>query len=267
MSVIRTKALILRHSTDREHDRLIVVLTPQHGQMRIRARGTKKSVSKLGGSLEPLTEVDLMLANGRTVDVVTGSVILDRFEGLRRDIVSLTMAQWLLELVERVTKPNQHDPALYDLVVGMLSDMAKSADVPAGQRWLHLLRRAWLILDHQGFAPSFERCAVCHQPLAADNVAFHPTTGFVHRRESSTAPARRNALPHASVVLDEAPAEAALVRPSVIAFLRGGDSADDRQIFAALRRLVDAILHHTLDRPLRSDGVLRSVLRTATLPK
>lgn len=247
MSVIRTKALILCHSTDREHDRLIVILTPQHGQMRIRARGTKKSVSKLGGSLEPLTEVDLMLANGRTVDVVTGSVILDRFGGLRRDVVSLTMAQWLLELVERVTKPNQHDPALYDLVVGMLADMAEGTDAPAGQRWLQLLRRAWLILDHQGFAPSLQQCAVCHQPLADDDIVFHPTAGFVHRRD--------------------APTEATHIQPLVIAYLRGGDSVDDRQMFAALRQLVESILHHTLDRPLQSERVLRAVVRLKRLSK
>lgn len=246
MSVIRTRAIILRHSTDREHDRLIVVLTPQHGQLRVRARGTKKSMSKLGGSLEPMMEVDLTLANGRVTDVVTGSVILNRYNRLRREVVSLIMAQWLLELVERVTKPNQHDPALYDLVVGMLADMAESTDAPAGQRWLRLLRRAWLILDHQGFAPSFERCAVCHQPLAADDVAFHPAAGFVHRREAS--------------------AEAAVVKPSVVAYLRGGSSADDRQMFAALRRLVESILHHTLDRPLKSERVLWSVMRLAQLP-
>ncbi len=157
------------------------------------------------------------------------------------------MAQWLLELVERVTKPNQHDPALYDLVVRMFGEMGRETDALAGQQWLRLLRRAWLILGHQGFAPSLERCAICHQSLSEDDIVFHPAAGFVHQRE--------------------APAEADVVRPSVIAYLRGGDSAADRQMFAAMRRLVESVLHHTLDRPLRSEGVLRSVLRTARLPK
>ena len=35
MAVFHTKAIILRHSTDREHDRLLSVLTPNHGQLRI----------------------------------------------------------------------------------------------------------------------------------------------------------------------------------------------------------------------------------------
>lgn len=150
-SVIQTPALILRHSDDREHDRRIMVLTPAHGQLEVRARGTKKALSKLAGSLEPMTEVDLQLASGRVFDVVTGSVVRERWPGLRQDIVRCVAGQWSLELLERVTRPNHDSQAVYELARQGLRDLADPILTP-GQVWLRLCRWAWILLEHEGFA-------------------------------------------------------------------------------------------------------------------
>ncbi|MEK7537981.1 MAG: DNA repair protein RecO [Patescibacteria group bacterium] len=247
MSVIRTKALILRHSTDREHDRMIVVLTPKHGQMRIRARGTKKSTSKLGGSLEPLMEVDLNIADGRTTGLVTGSVVLDRFESLRRDAISLTMAQWLLELVEAVTKPEQAAEALYRLTKEALLTMGDEVEWPVGRRWLALCRRGFDVMRHEGFAPPLDTCGVCHRTLAADAAAYHPRQGFTHRSEAYP--------------------DALTLSAATVEYLRHGRQPEaDRAVFRQARPLVELLVHHTLDRPLKSERVLRSVVRLEQLP-
>ncbi|MBI2984789.1 MAG: DNA repair protein RecO [Candidatus Kerfeldbacteria bacterium] len=241
-TVIRTKALILRHTDDREHDRQLVVLTPNLGQQQIRARGTKKSISKLGGSLEPLMEVDMMVANGRVVDVVTGSIIRRRWPRLRSDLIALVSAQWLFELVERVTKPNQPEPGLYPLVVQMLEAMTGEIVWSSGRRWLLLLRRAWQILQHEGFAPSLERCGFCHRPLSADDLVFQPLHGFVHRAEAQ--------------------AGYMALSTDTVDYLRNeGQPNDQRQIFRQVRQLLRLVIEQTLDRPLQSDQVLQSVMR------
>lgn len=245
-NVFRTSALILRHSTDREQDRMLVVLTPTYGKMQIRARGTKKSVSKLGGSLEPLTEVDLTLANGRTVDVVTGSVILRRWPELRSDLVGSVSAQWLLELVERVTKPNQPEQGLYPLVGELLDDMKAELNWPFGRRWLALLRRGWLVLQHEGFTPALDRCGLCHRRLDSSEAAMDRHHGLIHRAERQT--------------------EAFDLVPQSIAYLAAGQAPGDmRQVFGQVQRMVEVVLAHVLEQPLRSDQVFRSVVRLERL--
>lgn len=245
MPVFQTKALILRHTSDREHDRILVVLTPDHGQMRLRARGTKKSVSKLGGSLEPLTEVELMIADGRVMDQVIGSVIRRSFFELRRDVLSLVMAQWLMELVERVTKPGQANPKLYTLVLSALADIGQELDWTPGRRWLALYRQAWNILSHEGFVPSMQRCATCHQVLADGEIMYHPVQGFIHRREAAAGAWR--------------------IEPVLSAYLLTGVmSADERQGWRDMRRLLDHVIQHALDRPLASERVLQEVMKSST---
>lgn len=214
MAVIHTKAIILRHSTDREHDRLLTVLTPERGQLRVRARGTKKSTSKLAGSLEPVTEVELTLADGRTTDQVIGSVVLNRWQRVHDDLVASVSAQWLLELVAAVTKPGQATDTLYHRVQHHLTDMEGECDWPVRRRWLMLLKRASQVLDAEGFWPQ------SHQGMSPEIEAFL-ADGTWPRQE----------------------------RPAVL----------------ELHKIVEHIIHHTIDQSLRSERVLRSAMR-AQLP-
>lgn len=247
MAVVRTKALILRHSPERDYDRVLTVLTPDHGQLRVRARGTKKSVSKLGGSLEPLTEVDLSLASGRYLDQVIGSIILERFAELRTDPAVIVGAQWFLELVERITKPGQVGSGLYDLVIHELRTLSETAPRTPGALWLELCRKAWRVIDHEGFAPATDRCARCHKPLAADEpAAYEHTIGFLHSAEGGT--------------------EALHLEPAAMAVLRGqAPIMADRKIFRQVHAVLEDVLHRTIDRPLNSEAVLRAVLRAESL--
>lgn len=246
MSVIRTKALILRHTTDREHDRLLTLLTPS-GQHRVRARGTKKSVSKLGGSLEPMTEVDINIADGRTVGLVTGSILLDRFEPLRKDVVAMTMGQWFLELVEAVTKPEQPAEEVYNMTVRSLHELADETELSVGRRWMALCRRALHLMQQEGFAPPMDICSVCHRPLPDEDCVYTSRQGFVHAAEAGESPLK--------------------LGPSTIRYLRQGTPPEnERDVFSQTHKLIETLVHHTLDRPLKSERVLRTIVRMTKLP-
>lgn len=247
MSVLYTSAIILRHTTDREHDRLLTILTPTTGQLRVRARGTKKSVSKLGGSLEPMMEVELNIADGRTVGLVTGSIIRDRFAALRTDAVGITMGQWLLELVEAVTKPEQPAVEVYDLTLQGLRELAAAAGQSVGRRWMGLCRRALLLMQHEGFAPTLETCSVCHRSIADTECAYDARLGIVHQAEAGDG--------------------ALILSSTTVRYLRQGlTPGDDRETFAQTHTLIESLVHHTLDRPLKSERVLRSMVRQVKLP-
>lgn len=244
MAVHRTPAIILRHTTDREHDRLLSVLTPTRGLLRLRARGTKKSASKLGGALEPVAEVDLQYADGRVFGQITGSVVKNRFPKIRADLVSLVNAQWLCELVETLTKPEQDDRTLYGWLVAELTAMETEIAEPAGRRWAALYRRAWQVIKHQGFLPTTDVCAICHQPLTAPR-KYWPAAGFIH-------PA-------------EAPDGWSLSATTLEYLNNSSATGDIRQIFRELSPLIEQLINHVIEKPLKSGQVLRAVMRQSRL--
>lgn len=242
MSTFTTTALILRHADDREHDKFIVALSPGRGKLHLRAKGTKKSLSKLSGSLEPVTHVTLTIAKGRRSDLITGSIIEHRLSGLRQDPFTFVAAQWFLELVDRVTKAEQDESRVFAYVTDSLRSMEAEDILTLGQRWLRLCRRAWQLLDLQGFAPSLQVCAHCHQPLGTEPIAYHSHQGLVHAREAGI--------------------EAfGLDTPTMVYLVDGVSPPDERTVFRQLHQLVERLIHQTLDQPLRSEPVLRSMMR------
>ena len=160
----------------------------------------------------------------------------------------MTMAQWFLELVESVTKPDQPAEELYEQVREMLLMMENEQELTSGQRWLLLNRRALQIMIHEGFAPAMDACSVCHQSLGEDAISYDAQQGFVHNKD-----AHDGALSLSS---------------ASTAFLRDGRQPEnDRAVFRQTHELVERLVHHTLDRPLKSERVLRTVVRTTKLPK
>ena len=73
----RDEAVVLRTHKLGEADRIITLLTRQHGRVRAVAKGVRRTTSRFGSRLEPFTHVDLQLAEGRNLDIVTQAETID----------------------------------------------------------------------------------------------------------------------------------------------------------------------------------------------
>ena len=66
-----TDAIVLSRFDYGEADRIMTLFTPELGKFKAIAKGVRRPTSRLGGALEPLAELRVALARGRTFDVVT----------------------------------------------------------------------------------------------------------------------------------------------------------------------------------------------------
>ncbi len=162
MPLYRDEAIVLRTHKLGEADRIITLLTRHHGRVRAVARGVRRTSSRWGSRLEPFTHVDLMIAEGRTLDVVTQAETLTPFSAeLGGDYERYTAGTAMLETAERLAVEDK-EPALQQflLLVGGLRAMA-GKELPAGQVLDSFLLRS---LSVAGYAPSFDHCARCGDP-------------------------------------------------------------------------------------------------------
>lgn len=67
----RTRAIVLKRRDQGEADRVLTVFTPNMGKRTVMARGVRKTASRKAGHLEPFTYTALLMAQGKTWDVVT----------------------------------------------------------------------------------------------------------------------------------------------------------------------------------------------------
>src|SRR5436190_19534454 len=77
MSLFRDDGIVLRTQKLGEADRIITLLTRQHGKVRAVARGVRRTKSKFGARLEPFSHVDVQFFSrgsdliGRTLPLCT----------------------------------------------------------------------------------------------------------------------------------------------------------------------------------------------------
>ena len=156
MSLYRDDGVVLRTWRLGEADRIVVLLTAEHGKVRAVAKGVRKTRSKFGGRLEPTSHVAVQLHRGRgDLDIVTQAETLDRFEGLRLDAERFAEASSLLEAVDVVAPDREPDRERYRMLVGALRTL--------DERPATLLVPAFLLklLAHEGLAPQLDACVRC----------------------------------------------------------------------------------------------------------
>ena len=161
MSLYRDQGVVLRTWRLGEADRIVVLLTAEHGKVRAVAKGVRKTRSKFGGRLEPTSHVSMQLFAGRGVlDIVTQAETLDRFVELRTDPDRFADASALLEVVDqllpdRTAVDGPADRRRYDMLVGALRTLdTNPAPLVVPAFFLKLLA-------HEGLAPQLDGCARC----------------------------------------------------------------------------------------------------------
>ena len=88
------------------------------------AKGVRKTKSRFGGRLEPLTDVTLLLYQGRELDIISQVETVDPIRPLMGDLDRLTQGLVLLEAVDRLTPDREPVPHLYRMLVGVLRTLA-----------------------------------------------------------------------------------------------------------------------------------------------
>lgn len=115
--IYKTKGIIVRKRDLSEADRLLTIYTKDFGKILAKAKAVKKSQAKLKGHLELFLYSDLMFAEGRSLDIVTGAETIDSFSLLHNDLSSLAAAYCLSELIDRMIAGPEPDEDVWQLIL------------------------------------------------------------------------------------------------------------------------------------------------------
>ena len=235
MGLSRTTGIVLRKTKLGEADNIVTLVTEDRGKVRAVAKGVRKTKSRFGGRLEPMSHVALLLYEGRNLDVVNQVETIDQFRHIRADLDRLAAATSMLEAVDAVVQEDDHDPQLHRMLLGALRTLdAQPSQLVVPAFFLKLLA-------HIGFRPVLEMCASCgaDDPL----VSFDPIEGGVLCRSC---------------------ARGTRITPDALALLRrilGGDlvavlAEPPSQAGFEVTHLATQALEHQLERRMRSVGIL-----------
>jgi DNA repair protein RecO (recombination protein O) len=155
MGLYRERGVVLRTVKLGEADRIVTLVTEGRGKVRAVAKGVRRTKSRFGARLEPLSHVALLCYEGRNLDTITQAEAVEHFRPVREDLERLNRATCLLEVVDAVVQEGEADPRLYQMLLGGLRTLA------AGDAPLLVPAFFWRLLAQQGFRPLLDHCASC----------------------------------------------------------------------------------------------------------
>lgn len=179
MPVFKAEGVILRRQTIGEADRVLTLLTREHGKLRAAARGSRRVTSRLGGRLEPYTRARFLLARGRTLDVIAQVEVVDAFAGIRADLMRSAYAAYVAELADRFLPERDRHEDVFALVCATLGALDLAGEDKAE---LVTLRFALHLASALGYRPRAGECVGCGRPLPrgggpGERWAFSPALG------------------------------------------------------------------------------------------
>ena len=178
MTLYRDKGIVLRSYKLGESDRIVVMMTEHHGKIRAVAKGIRKTKSKIGARLEPMSHVDVLLYKGRELDTVSQVELIDSSARLHNNLDKLTQGMSMLEAVDQIAEDRESSPHLYRMLQGALNALMEQ-DSP-----VMLAAFYWKLLAAEGVSPQVQSCVGCGS--LTDLVAFDIFQGGVQCRSCRT---------------------------------------------------------------------------------
>ena len=251
MPVYSAEAVVLRKVDYGEADRILTLFTRERGKLPAIAKAVRRAKSRMSGQLDVFSHGQMLLAEGRRMDVVTQFQRISRSDGLAADLPRGAAAAVVVEVADKVLEERHPQPELFEVVVGALDHLSQ----PRVSARLELCDFLMQVLGELGYTPALADCARCGKPIGETGLGFSPIAGGV-----ICADCNKSELP-------SPPISARAVKVLRVC------AAGDRDLFfrlrldeddlAALEGALEAQLEHHLDRQLKSIDFARRVRRPA----
>lgn len=152
-----TDGVVLRETAYRDADKLLTVLTPDRGQLTLRARGVRSRQSKLKPSCQLLAYSEFTVFENRGKMTVDEADPKQLFAALRGDLELLSLASYFAQTAELLSQEDCPGPGLIRLLLQSFYALDTLQRPQIMVKAVFELRAACLA----GFMPDLSGCAVC----------------------------------------------------------------------------------------------------------
>jgi len=242
--------IVLRSHKLGESDKILRILTREHGKRSAVAKGVRKTTSRFGGRLEPLTCAQLFMHRGRSMDTIKQVEIRTSFREVREDLGLFVRASAMSELVDSVTTEHEPHPELFELLLKGLELLRDYPDRAPFVRFFFEFKA----MASAGFELMVTRCAGCGGVLGAGEATFSMRLGGI-ACESCRAE-RRSDL---GKMIRVGMGTAGMLSWMVSHKLGEWPSEPSAEVVRETGLLMDKVLEYWMEREFRSHRVMKAI--------
>lgn len=193
MPLFQADGLVLRVRAFGEADKIMTILTPDHGKFDAVVKGARRPRNRFLGSSQIFSHLRLMLFSGRSLHQLNQAEIVHSFSALREDLLKMAHASYWCEMTEGLLPEDAKEPEVFSLLLQALTMLEQSSDP-------ELLTRGFEIklLSNLGYLPELSECVGCSEIPSGDLYFSILAGGIVgpccHRRFDDARPISRQNL-------------------------------------------------------------------------
>jgi DNA repair protein RecO (recombination protein O) len=179
MSYLKIRGVVVKEVNTNEADRIITIITAEHGKIQAMSKGARRSGSRLGTGTKLLCFSEFTLFKSKTMYYVNACEVLESFYGIREDMERLTYAAHVVEVINDAVQENLSGTRVMKLILNTLHFLTVKNRNPALITSIFELR----LMAVTGYEPFVSGCMECGR-LEPENMAFSfNMCGFLCSRE------------------------------------------------------------------------------------
>lgn len=179
----KTEGIVLKSQKYGEADLIVTYLTADKGIIKAFAKSPRKTKSRFGSSLEPLThsQISLWGKEQSAISKITQADIINSFHQIRENYQNFVNVSKLIEIIISLTPATIPNKRLFLFFLNTL-DLIRSSDQEAAGS-LHIITQIRL-LAMIGYAPKLNNCGRC----GSDSLDFYPDSGTTLCKKCAISP-------------------------------------------------------------------------------
>ena len=173
----KVKAIVVGHLNYGEADRVVKVLSAEHGLISAMARGARAS-KRNGGAIDlgNLLETSLVRSQG-SLWKIHQPTLIDGRQNLRKSLYKLALMAYFSEICSLLAQPEQPEPKFYGMLEASLAQLGEEGAEPAASYRIAFELKA---LAYAGLMPNLRHCQRCDGPAVGRLVLVPSEGGLYH---------------------------------------------------------------------------------------
>ncbi len=168
----KTEAIILNARDINEFDRIYDIFSCDFGKTSILAKGVRKPTAKLSSGLEPLTYSEIFLTKGRFLDRVTGVIINNQYEEIKKDLDRIIFIKSVFLIFKNsFFESSNRQREIFNLIIDFLNEMSEEK-IDWNRMRLMRVYLFWKIICFFGNQPELFFCSSCQKKFSSKQNSF-----------------------------------------------------------------------------------------------
>ncbi len=139
MNSQQTNGIVLNRINFGEADRILTIITPEYGKLRLMAKGVRKVKSKLAGGIELFSISDISFIRGRRdIGTLVSTRLVTHYGNIVSEINRTTAGYNALKLIDKITEEDS-EAEYYQVLMRTLATLNNTdLSIVLAESWLYM---------------------------------------------------------------------------------------------------------------------------------